>query len=123
MLELCFKCLAHWIKFSAEEILKYFLYISQKTGFDISCKLSPVETFCMKCPILFSGKKKKNIINLSSAENAQRVEKVKCHFRLSILALDKALFLARNIDIFLFLYENICCGLLVFIRSALVNQL
>ena len=31
----------------------------------------------MKCLILFSGKNKKNIINLSSAENAQRVVKVK----------------------------------------------
>ena len=30
----------------------------------------------MKCQILFSGEKKKNIINLSSAENAQRVVKV-----------------------------------------------
>ena len=33
----------------------------------------------MKCQILFSGKNKKNIINLSSAENAQRVVKVKMH--------------------------------------------
>ena len=31
----------------------------------------------MKCQILFSWKIKKNIINLSSAENAQRVVKVK----------------------------------------------
>ena len=31
----------------------------------------------MKCQILFSGKNMKNIINLSSAENAQRVVKVK----------------------------------------------
>ena len=31
----------------------------------------------MKCRILFSGKNKKNIINLPSAENAQRVVKVK----------------------------------------------
>ena len=31
----------------------------------------------MKCQILFSGKNKKNIINLPSAENAQRVVKVK----------------------------------------------
>ena len=31
----------------------------------------------MKCQILFSGKNKKNIINISSAENAQRVVKVK----------------------------------------------
>ena len=32
----------------------------------------------MKCQILFSGKNKKNIINLPSAENAKRVVKVKC---------------------------------------------
>ena len=32
----------------------------------------------MKCQILFSGKNKKNNIILSSAENAQRVVKVKC---------------------------------------------
>ena len=30
----------------------------------------------MKCQILFIGKNKKNIIKLSSAENAQRVVKV-----------------------------------------------
>ena len=30
----------------------------------------------MKCQILFAGKDKKNIINLSSAENALRVVKV-----------------------------------------------
>ena len=35
------------------------------------------ETICMKCQILFTGKNKKNIINLSSAEYAQRVVKVK----------------------------------------------
>ena len=34
----------------------------------------------MKCQILFSGKNKKNIINLLSAENAQRVVKVKEQF-------------------------------------------
>ena len=33
----------------------------------------------MKCQILFSGKNKKNNIILSSAENAQRVVKVKHH--------------------------------------------
>ena len=38
---------------------QYFSYFSQKTEFDMSCKLSPVETICMKCQILFSGKKKK----------------------------------------------------------------
>ena len=30
----------------------------------------------MKCQILFSGKNKKNFIDLSSAENAQRVLKI-----------------------------------------------
>ena len=38
---------------SADDILNYFSYFSQKTGFGISCKLSPLETVCMKCLILF----------------------------------------------------------------------
>ena len=32
-----------------------------KIGFDISCKLSPQETICMKCEILFCDKIRKNI--------------------------------------------------------------
>ena len=36
-----------------------------------------METIYMKCQILFSGKNKKNIANLSSAEFAQRVVKVR----------------------------------------------
>ena len=56
--------------------MKYFSYFSWKTGFVISCKLSPMETICMKCCILFSVKNKKIIINLSSAELAQRVVRV-----------------------------------------------
>ena len=39
----------------------HFSYFSQKTEFDISCKLSPLETICMKCQILFSGKNRKNV--------------------------------------------------------------
>ena len=35
-----------------------FPIFPQKTGSDISCKLSPLETICMKCHILFSGKNK-----------------------------------------------------------------
>ena len=69
--------LSDWIKISADDNLKYFSYFSQETGFDISCKLSLMETICIKCQILFSGKNKKNFINLSSAELAQRVVKVK----------------------------------------------
>ena len=63
------------VKFSADNILKYFSYFSEKTDFDISCKLSPMETVCIKCQILFSRENKKNI-NLPSAELAQRVVKV-----------------------------------------------
>ena len=61
---------------TADEILKYLSYASRKIGPDISCKSSPQETICMKRQSLFSGKNKKNIINLSSAESAQRVIKV-----------------------------------------------
>ena len=39
----------------------------------------------MKCQILFSGKNKKNNIILSSAENAQRVVKVKKKYLMIIL--------------------------------------
>ena len=35
----------------------------------------PLETICMKCQIKFSGENKKDIINLSYAEWAQRVVK------------------------------------------------
>ena len=37
----------------------------------------------MKCQILFTGKNKKSIINLSSAENAQRVVKVNTSFSIN----------------------------------------
>ena len=39
-------------------------------------RMSPIETICMKCQNLFSGKNKKNI-NLSSAECAQKIVQVK----------------------------------------------
>ena len=58
-------------------MLKYFSYFAQKTGFDSSYNLSPMETICRTCQNLFSGKNKKNISNLSSAELAQRVVEVK----------------------------------------------
>ena len=41
---------------SADDKLIVFLFF-QKTGFDISCKVSPLETICMKCQNLFSGEK------------------------------------------------------------------
>ena len=66
-----------WVKFSSDDILKYFSYFSQKTGFDISCMKCQILFSGMKCQILFSGKSKKNITTLSSAELAQSVVKVK----------------------------------------------
>ena len=47
----------------------------------------------MKCQILFSGKNKKNIVNLSSAEYAQRVVKVVLN-----------LVISRQFMIYLFIY-------------------
>ena len=58
------KCLALWVKSSADDILKWFSYFTQETGFDISHKLSSEETICMKCEILFSGKIKKIFQNV-----------------------------------------------------------
>ena len=55
---------------SADDILKYFSYFPLKTGFDILCKLSPIETICMKCQILFYEKKKKK---------KKKKRKEKCH--------------------------------------------
>ena len=45
------------------------LLFSKNTGFDISYKLSPKETLCMKYQILFPWKYKKKYFNMPSAEN------------------------------------------------------
>ena len=47
----------------------------------ISCKLSPEKTLYMKCQILFSGKYKEYIINLSSVMFAHRVVEFKAPFQ------------------------------------------
>ena len=49
-----------WANSADDKVMPF----SQKTGFDISCKLSPLETICLKCQKLFSG-----YFNLPSAEN------------------------------------------------------
>ena len=36
------KLMLSWEKNSADNILKYFSYFSQKTGFEMSCKFSPL---------------------------------------------------------------------------------
>ena len=66
---------------TSDYILNYFSYFSQKTGFDILCKLSE-ETICMKCQSLFSENIRKtsficcptnlpSVINVKSISSAQ----------------------------------------------------
>ena len=47
------------IKIISRRHFEIYSYFSQKTGFDILCKLSPMETICMEGQIMFSGKNKK----------------------------------------------------------------
>ena len=56
---------------SADVRLMFFL-VFLKIGFSISCKLSPKETICMSCVILFLGKVRKKYSKISSAENFTR---------------------------------------------------
>ena len=53
-------------KIFSRRYFEIFFLFSQKTDFDISCKLSPMETLCMKCQILFSEKKKCSLLIFSS---------------------------------------------------------
>ena len=56
-----------WANSADDKLMTFFSFFSQKIGFDISCKLSPI---CMKCQILYSGKKIRKIFSsMSSAEN------------------------------------------------------
>ena len=47
----------------------FFLIFSRKQVLKVPAKLYPMETICIKCQILFSGKSKKKVTNLSSPEN------------------------------------------------------
>ena len=55
-------CLVCWLKISADNILRYFYYFCRKVGFDIACKLPPLETICLQSQTLVSGKCKQNTI-------------------------------------------------------------
>ena len=64
---------ACFLKFQQAIFLNMFSsLVSQKIGFDVSCKLSPKLTICIKCQSLFSGKNKEHIVSLSCAEFVQR---------------------------------------------------
>ena len=47
--------------FSRRQIDDISIIFSQETGLDISCKLCPLDTICMKCQILCPGKMRKNV--------------------------------------------------------------
>ena len=49
--------------FSRRHFQIYILFFQKKIGFGILCKLSHLETFCMKCQSPFSGEKKKSKIS------------------------------------------------------------
>ena len=67
--ELMFLIITLWTNSEDDKLMIFFLYFSQKTGFCIPCKLSPLETIYMKCLIQFSGEKKKKCFKMSSAAN------------------------------------------------------
>ena len=49
----------HWANLADDKLMIFSSFLSQKVGFDISCKLSPLKTVCMKYQSLYSGKNKK----------------------------------------------------------------
>ena len=61
--------------------LFFFFFFFRENRYSISCTMSPRKQV-LTCQNLFSGINKKNIINLSSSELAQRVIKVKAPFKI-----------------------------------------
>ena len=55
--------------FSRQHFEIFFLYFSENRFL--------IETICMKCQILFKGQNKTNVTNLSTAELAERVVRIK----------------------------------------------
>ena len=65
--------LALWVKLSVDDIFNYFSYFFPENKYWHFEPIVSVETICMKGQILFSGKNKKVVTILSSAELVQRV--------------------------------------------------
>ena len=74
---------------------------AQKTGFDIACKLSPLETICMKCQILFSWKNKKNMSIFCLLKLLPRMLSIKRTLHTVYIDQDKMLFSAIKYQYFL----------------------
>ena len=56
--------IALWANLAADKLTIFFLIFSQKIGFGNSCRLSPMETICIKCQSLLSRKNNKIIQNV-----------------------------------------------------------
>ena len=66
-----------WASSADDQWVIFFYFSLRKTGFDISCKLSPLETICMKCQNLFSRTNKNNISKCRLLKILPRVLSVK----------------------------------------------
>ena len=67
-----------WANSADDKLVIFFLYFSQKTGFDFSCKLSPKQdlAFQMSNPV-FWGKCEKYFKMSSAEKNTPRVLRIK----------------------------------------------
>ena len=83
---------------SADDKLIFLSYFSPKSGFDISCKLSPFEIICMKC--LWG--KIREIFQCRLQKILPRVLRVNGNS-------GRKKFQSKKFD-FLFLYKNILCS-------------
>ena len=86
---------------SVDDKLVIFFIFAQETGFDIACKLSPLEAICMKCQILFSGKNKKNMSIFCLLKILPRMLSVKRTLHTVYIDQDKMLFSAIKYQYFL----------------------
>ena len=90
--------------FSRQQFEIFLLIFFQKIEFDISCKLSSIETICVKCKILFSGKIRKNvtIFHTITKPYLYNVDPLKPHFYIVKLGFTGVyinfLIFAQNID-------------------------
>ena len=50
---------ALWANSADDKLMIFFLFFTIKQVLTFVCKLSPMETICMKCQTLFSGKIRK----------------------------------------------------------------
>ena len=64
-----------WANSADDKLMIIFFIFPRKTGFNISCKLSQIETIYMKCQMLFHKKNKKKYLKILSAANFTYIAK------------------------------------------------